>query len=69
MPPNCFFLFLTLKPEVYSSRKTIIAKSGLIKFYCVWPTVFKYNLVHLTILPGNTGEFQKSRKILKNATF
>ena len=23
----------------------------------------------LTILPGNTGEFQKSRKNLKNATF
>ena len=32
---------LTLKPEVYSSRETLFAKNGQIKFYCVWPTVFK----------------------------
>ena len=47
---------------MYSIRKTLIDKNGLIKLYCVWPTVFKYNLVYLTILPGATGEFQKSRK-------
>ena len=26
-------------------------------------------LVHLIVLPGATGEFRKSRKSLKNATF
>ena len=54
---------------MYSSCKTLIAQNRLIKFYCVWPTVFKLNEVHLTILPGATSEFQKSRKKLKNATF
>ena len=34
-------LKLILKPEVYSSRKTLSVKNGLIKVYCVWPTVFK----------------------------
>ena len=32
---------------MYSSRKTIITKNGLIKFYCVWPTVFTYFLFPL----------------------
>ena len=31
---------LASKPEVYSSRITLIGENGLIKFFCVWPTVF-----------------------------
>ena len=47
---------------MYSSRKTLIGKNGLINVYCVWLYSVQINYVDLTILPGATGEFQKSQK-------
>ena len=38
-------------------------KNGLMEFYSVWRTVFKWNKVHLTILALATEEFKKSRKM------
>ena len=35
------WISILLKPEVCSSCKTLIVKNGLIKFFCVWPTVLR----------------------------
>ena len=68
MPSN-WFLSFHIETEAWSSLEIFIVKNGLIQFYCVWPTLFRWNEVHLNILALATDEFQKSLIISENAMF